>query len=193
MLYLRAWLNKKRTRQASRLYGDFCEQDFYLGYSGGESGQLLANVTCIWILMSCYCCWWWWDRTPLYRPGCPRSPYIDPPTLASHMLRSKVCTTTSDFALFSFLLSIFRFNCFLCMSVFCAYICMCDSCVSAACGCHKRMSGPLKTVVADYCELWALGLWALNSGPLLSHLCRACQCFKVFIIETVLIQGWVYS
>uniref|UniRef100_A0A0G2JFH5 F-box and WD-40 domain protein 13 n=1 Tax=Mus musculus TaxID=10090 RepID=A0A0G2JFH5_MOUSE len=35
MLYLRAWLNKKRTRQASRLYGDFCEQDFYLGYSGG--------------------------------------------------------------------------------------------------------------------------------------------------------------
>ena len=44
------------------------------------------------------------------------------------------------------------------------------------------MSGPLKTVVADDCKLLALGLWALNSGPL-SHLCKACQCFKVFVID----------
>ena len=64
----------------------------------------------------------------------------------------------------------------------------CNTCVSAACGGHKRVSGPLKFIVADDCKLWAL-----NSGPLLSYLCRASQYFKVSIIEIVLIQGQIYS
>lgn len=51
------------------------------------------------------------------------------------------------------------------VKVFSVYICMCNPCVYATCGRHKRVSGPLKTVVADDCKLWAL-----NSGPLLSHL-----------------------
>ena len=55
------------------------------------------------------------------------------------------------------------------------------------------MPCPLKTVNADDGKLWTLGLWALNSSPLLSHLCRACQCSKVLIIEFVLIQSWIYS
>jgi hypothetical protein len=121
MLYLRAWLNKKWTRQVCYLYGDFHEQDLYLGYSRGESGRWVANVTLIWILISCFS-YWWWDRIPLYRHGCPGSPHIDPPTLASHVIGSKVCTTTPDFPSSYFF--IFRFNCFLCMSVFCAHICM---------------------------------------------------------------------
>ena len=125
MLYLRAWLNKEWTRDIGCLYVDFHDQDFHLGYSWGEFGQWVAKVILIWILILCFCYWWWWDRIPLYRPGCPRSPQIDPPTLAFYVLGSKCCSTTPDFPLFLFLFSIFRFNCFLCMSVFCAYIYMC--------------------------------------------------------------------
>jgi hypothetical protein len=31
-------------------------------------------------------------------------------------------------------------------------VCVCNPCVSAACGGHKRMSHSLKTVVADDCK-----------------------------------------
>lgn len=119
MLYLRVWLNKKRTRQVGHLYGEFHDQVVHLGYSWGKSGRWVAKV------VNSGCEFWFHvygfgDETgfPLYRPGSHVGPHTDPLTLAPHVL-SKVCTTTPDYpSSYFFFFRFIVYVCFLCIYVY---------------------------------------------------------------------------
>ena len=90
-----------------------------------------------------------------------RSPQIDLPTLASHVLESNHCNTTPDFSLFLlfFPSPIFRMNYFVCMSVSPACMCLYHMCV----WCQKRALGPLelRLLAVVNCSVLA-GIWTQN-------------------------------